>query len=127
MTAVYRINYGAALFRGVTAIRKAALALKFRKLGKAIKKHGGVDILVTHAPARGVNDFDSISHRGFEAFAQFIETYRPAYMVHGHIHKNYGRNIPQISNWNGTVIINAYDHCAFHVGGTGNGTTHDIR
>ena len=100
---------------------------RIRKLGKAIKKHGGVDILVTHAPARGVNDFDSISHRGFEAFAQFIKTYRPAYLVHGHIHKNYGRNIPQISNWNGTVIINAYDHCAFHVGGTGNGTTHDIR
>ena len=88
---------------------------RVRRLGKAIRKHGGVDVLVTHAPARGLNDFDSISHRGFEAFNHFIEKYHPAYFVHGHIHKNYGVHIPQVSERNGTTIINAYEHCVFHI------------
>ena len=88
---------------------------RVRKLGRAIRKHGGVDILVTHAPARGVNDFDSVSHKGFEVFIHFMEKYHPACLVHGHIHKNYGVHIPQISEWNGTTIINAYEHCTFNV------------
>ena len=100
---------------------------RVRKLDKAIKKHGGVDILVTHAPARGVNDFDSLTHRGFEAFNRFIEKYHPAYLVHGHIHKNYGIHIPQISQWNGTTIVNAYDHCVFQIGGAANDADHNVR
>ena len=88
---------------------------RVRKLGRAIRRHGGVDIVVTHAPARGLNDFDSVSHRGFEAFRSLIERYHPAYFVHGHIHKNYGTHIPQKSEWNGTTIINAYEHCIFHI------------
>ena len=86
-----------------------------------------MDILVTHAPARGVNDFDSLTHRGFETFNQFIEKYHPAYMVHGHIHKNYGAHIPQISDWNGTTIINAYDHCVFYIGGGANDADSNVR
>ena len=86
-----------------------------RKLGKLIRRHNGIDIMVTHAPARGLNDFDSVSHRGFEAFNHLIEKYRPAYFVHGHIHKNYGAHIPQISEHDGTTIVNAYEHCIFYV------------
>ena len=96
-----------------------------KKLEKAIKKHDGVDILVTHAPARGVNDFDSLTHRGFETFNRFIEKHHPAYLVHGHIHQNYGVHIPQISEWNGTTIINAYEHCVFYIGGATNDTDHN--
>ncbi len=110
---------------GKNMFTEEQMAKRVRKLARSIRKHGGVDILVTHAPARGINDFDSVSHRGFEAFRQFIERYHPAYLVHGHIHKNYGMHIPQISEWNGTVIINAYEHCVFHVGGKTNGTDHD--
>ena len=100
---------------------------RVKKLDKAIRKHGGVDVLVTHAPARGINDFDSLTHRGFEVFNRFIEKYHPAYLVHGHIHKNYGMHIPQISERNGTTIINAYDHCVFQIGGVTNDADHNIR
>ena len=103
------------------------MAKRVKKLARAVKKHGGVDILMTHAPARGINDFDTVTHRGFESFRKFIEQYHPAYLVHGHIHKNYGVHIPQKSEWNGTVIINAYEHCVFQAGGITNGTDHDIR
>ena len=100
---------------GKNTFTEEQMEKRVRKLGRAIRKHGGVDILVTHAPIKGVNDFDSLSHRGFEAFRHFIEKYHPSYLVHGHIHKNYGTHIPQISQWNGTTIVNAYEHCVFHI------------
>ena len=85
------------------------------RLAPAILRRGGIDILMTHAPARGINDFDSLTHRGFETFRRLLERYRPGYLVHGHIHKNYGIHIPQRTQWNGTTVINAYDHCVFEV------------
>ena len=100
---------------GKNMFTEEEMGKRVRKLGKKIRKHNGIDILVTHAPARGVNDFDSISHRGFEAFNRFIAKYHPSYFVHAHIHKNYGTHIPQRSEYNGTTIINAYKHCIFHV------------
>ena len=112
---------------GKNMFSEAQMEKRVKRLDKAIRKHGGVDILVTHAPARGVNDFDSLTHRGFDAFNRFIQKYHPAYLVHGHIHKNYGIHIPQISEWNGTTIINAYDHCVFQIGGVANDEDHDTR
>ena len=89
-------------------MRRRILRLWFQ-----IWKHKGFDILLTHAPARGINDFDSISHRGFECFVGLIDKYRPRYFVHGHIHKNYGTRVPQRTQRNGTLIINAYEYCKF--------------
>ena len=75
----------------------------------------GFDILLTHAPARHLNDFDSLSHRGFECFRALLERVRPAYFVHGHIHKNYGVNIPQRSQYGATTVINACEHYRFEI------------
>ena len=112
---------------GKNMFSEAQMEKRVKKLDKAIKKHGGVDILVTHAPARGLNDFDSLTHRGFESFNRFIEKYHPSYLVHGHIHKNYGVHIPQVSEWKGTTIINAYDHCVFYIGGVTNDADSNVR
>ena len=112
---------------GKNMFSEEQMGKRVKKLDKAIKKHGGVDVLVTHAPARGVNDFDSLTHRGFESFNRFIEKYHPAYLVHGHIHKNYGISIPQIGEWNGTTIINAYEHCVFYIGGVTDDADHNAR
>ena len=86
---------------------------RIRRLWFRLWRHKGFDILLTHAPARHINDFDSISHRGFECFVELLEKYRPKYFVHGHIHKNYGVHVPQKTVRGDTVIINAFDHCAF--------------
>ena len=86
---------------------------RIRKLRFQLWRHKGFDILLTHAPARHINDFDSVSHRGFVCFAELLEKYRPRYFVHGHIHKNYGVHIPQKTVLGDTTVINAYDHCAF--------------
>ena len=86
---------------------------RIRRLFFQLWRHKGFDILLTHAPARGINDFDSLSHRGFESFVTLLDKYKPRYFVHGHIHKNYGTRIPQKTQRDGTMIINACEYCKF--------------
>ena len=72
-------------------------------------KAGGVDILLSHAPAAGWGDADDFAHRGFECFNDFLDKYQPKYHVHGHVHMNYGSDIPRTLQRGGTTIINAWD------------------
>ncbi len=88
---------------------------RLRRLKPMIWKAGGVDILVTHAPARHINDGESLSHRGFQTFRRILDRYHPAYFVHGHIHRNYGIRIPRISQAGTTAVINACGYCVFMV------------
>ncbi len=84
---------------------------RVRRLWLPIKKHRGFDILLTHAPARGLNDFETIPHRGFECFNTLLDKYEPAYFIHGHIHRNYGVFIPQKTPHGGTTVVNAFEYC----------------
>lgn len=84
---------------------------RIRRRWFSLRKHGGFDILLTHAPARGLNDFEDLPHRGFECFNTLLEKYEPAYFVHGHIHRNYDFNIPQVDHKGNTTVINAYEYC----------------
>ena len=81
----------------------------------SLKKHHGFDILLTHAPARGLNDFDTLPHRGFECFNTLLEQYEPAYFIHGHIHRNYDFRIPQRMQNGSTTVINAYESCVIEL------------
>ena len=76
------------------------------------KFKGGVDVLVTHAPARGYGDLDDLPHRGFETFNKVMDMYHPDYMIHGHVHMNYGRIVREHDHPSGTKIINA---CGFQI------------
>lgn len=84
---------------------------RLKRLWLPIWRHKGFDILVTHAPARHINDFDTLPHRGFECFIPLLKRYGPTFFIHGHVHMNYGMNIPQKTQWGNTTIINAYEHC----------------
>ena len=61
---------------------------RIRRLRRAIRKAGGVDIVIAHAPPRGFGDLDDLPHRGFEAFAELIAACRPKLFLHGHTHLN---------------------------------------
>ena len=100
---------------GRNMFTEAQMRKRARRLMPKIRKHNGLDILMTHAPARGINDFDSLSHRGFETFRDLLNRYHPQVFVHGHIHKNYGIRIPQRTELEGTTVINAYEHCIFEI------------
>ncbi len=77
------------------------------KLKRKIKKHGGVDVVVSHAPLAGVGDGEDFAHRGFHEFLRFVDKYRPKYWLHGHVHMRYGTERIRIRDYNGTKVINA--------------------
>ncbi len=74
-----------------------------------LKKNKGFDILLTHAPATGINEGDDHVHKGFEAFAELIDKYHPKYFIHGHVHKNYSMNFVREDKVGDTTVINGYD------------------
>ena len=76
-------------------------------------RRGGFDILLAHAPAYGLNDGDDLAHTGFDAFNGLMDRYQPRYFVHGHIHMNYGAEIPRHSAYKDTQVINAYETYTF--------------
>ena len=47
------------------------MARRLRRLKLQLRRAGGVDILLTHAPAKGCGDGDDYAHRGFECFLEF--------------------------------------------------------
>ena len=72
------------------------------------KRYGRyLDVLVTHAPAFGHGDGEDICHRGFQTFLSFLDTYKPRYMLHGHVHL-FDENANRILHYNETTIINVY-------------------
>ena len=85
------------------------------RLWPSITIHKGIDILVTHAPARGLNDSDSLSHRGFECFNYILDKYSPELFLHGHVHLNYGMKVPRQCSRGSTKVINAFDHFATEI------------
>ena len=86
------------------------------KLRFKIMRSRGFDILLTHAPVQGFDDQEDLPHHGFETFGTMLEKYHPSVMVHGHVHMNYGMNIPRESvHPSGTRIINAYERYVFEI------------
>lgn len=67
------------------------------------------DIFLTHASPRHIHDKEDPCHKGFECFNWFIKKFKPAYLVHGHIHL-YDMNTPRITVSHETTVINAYSY-----------------
>ena len=99
--------------KGENMYSERKMKRRIRKLRRKLRKSGGFDILLTHAPARGLGDLDTLPHRGFECFLELLEEYRPRYHVHGHVHLNYGHGISRVLQHGETTVINACGHYAF--------------
>ena len=91
------------------------MRMRIWKAGWAVRRAGGVDIVLTHAPPRGVGDAGDLAHMGFEAFLPFLDKYRPKYLVHGHVLMNYGRNIPRCIEYGQTKVINAWERYVLEI------------
>ena len=68
-----------------------------------------LDILLTHAPPKGIHDRNDRCHWGFKSFLWFMKVFKPKYLVHGHIHL-YDLSDVRCTKWKKTTIINAYSH-----------------
>ena len=82
---------------------------RIRKLRRKIRKAGGVDIVVTHAPIRGYGDLEDYAHRGFACFEKLLKEWRPKYWLYGHVHLRYRHGLPRTIEYGTTQIINCSD------------------
>jgi uncharacterized protein len=70
-------------------------------------RHGRfIDILITHAPPRGIHDGPDLPHRGFEVFTHMMDRFRPRYLLHGHKHI-YGHETRK-TTYHQTQVINVH-------------------
>ena len=88
---------------------------RIRKLRFALWRAKGVDIVVTHAPIRGVGDAEDNAHRGFEALKELLDKYKPEYLLHGHVHLTYGQDKTRIRQYGETKVINTSERFELEV------------
>jgi hypothetical protein len=63
-----------------------------------------VDVLLTHAPPRGVGDRPDPPHRGFPALVTLTRHLHPALLLHGHVDP--GPDLAAAQSLDGTVVLN---------------------
>ena len=73
------------------ARRAARLARDAERLAR--RRPGRVDLLVTHAPPRGLGDEEDRPHVGIDALHPLVARLRPQWHLHGHVHP-YGQPRP---------------------------------
>ena len=71
---------------------RRARALRGRAWWRRQRDGRGVDVLLTHAPPRGVGDGDDPPHRGFGGLRGLVAALQPAALLHGHVHP-YGAHV----------------------------------
>lgn len=80
---------------------------RIRRLRFALWRAGGVDVVVTHAPVAGLGDGEDIAHKGFEAFRELLDKYKPQYLIHGHMHLSYTQDKIRERRYGETRVLNA--------------------
>lgn len=68
-----------------------------------------LDILITHAPPRGIHDAEDLPHQGFESYLRLLQRFQPLLMIHGHQHI-YNRCLPTETTYEGTRVLNTYGY-----------------
>ncbi len=88
---------------------ESEMRTRIKKLRFKIWRSRGFDILLTHAPAKDLNDGEDLPHHGFEIFNELMDKYEPNYFIHGHVHMNYGRSHVREDERGKTRVINAFE------------------
>ena len=86
-----------------------------RLLWNRIVRGRFLDILLTHAPPKGIHDKDDRCHTGFKSFLWFMKVFKPKFLVHGHTHL-YDLCEERTTKWKNTTVVNAYSHFVLNLG-----------
>ncbi|MDT4930855.1 MAG: hypothetical protein QOF92_3722 [Pseudonocardiales bacterium] len=92
---------------------RRARALSGRARWRRARDGRDIDVLLTHAPPRGVGDGDDPPHRGFECLRGLAPRLRTPLLLHGHVHP-YGSDTPD-RDLDGTVVRNVVGKHRFDV------------
>lgn len=86
------------------------------KLGWQIRRAGGVDIVLAHAPGAGASATGTITRTwASRRFCRCSTGISPAISSTGHVHMEYGRDIARVLRRGDTTIINAYERYTLEV------------
>lgn len=85
------------------------------RLWFALLLNRGVDMVVTHAPPRGVGDAEDPCHKGFRCFRRLIKRHRPGHFIHGHIHAHFASPRDRLQQVGTTTVINSYGYHVFEI------------
>jgi len=73
-------------------------------------RHGRyLDVLIAHAPPKGIHDGKDLCHTGFNAFLRFMDRFEPHYLLHGHVHVCSHRQRTE-TRYGRTQVINVYPY-----------------
>jgi Icc-related predicted phosphoesterase len=95
---------------GANQYTEAMMKKQILSLWLTLWRKKPVHMIVTHAPPRHIHDKEDLCHRGFDCFNTLIRKYRPAYFIHGHIHREFDTHSDRITHVNHTQVINT---CGF--------------
>jgi Icc-related predicted phosphoesterase len=102
------LRYNSGAYQSTDAEMHAAVrALVPRLLLNKVKHGRFLDILMTHAPPRGIHDQPDRCHRGFEAFHWLVRLFQPRLHLHGHIHI-YDRRAPTLTRLGQSEVVNVF-------------------
>ena len=85
------------------------MAWRLVRVWPTLLRAGGVDVVLAHAPLRGLGDGSDLPHRGFRCLYKLLDRFHPKYYIHGHVHMTYGMNIPRVQRYGEKAVINAYE------------------
>lgn len=103
-------RYNVGPYQSTEAEMTAAVrALVPRLLLNRVRYGRFLDVLVTHAPPRGIHDQPDTCHRGFDAFRWLVSTFQPRYHLHGHVHI-YDRRTTTVTRMGRTDVVNVYPY-----------------
>lgn len=73
-----------------------------------------LDIFISHAPPWGIHDKPDLPHQGIKAFRWLLDTFKPRYHFHGHIHV-YRQYTQTITQYKATTVVNTYGYKETHL------------
>ena len=93
--------------------REHQMRSQIRKLWVRLFFLKRLDVVITHAPPRYINDAEDRCHRGFKSFHLLLSRHTPTYFIHGHIHRSFKSESDRITLTGSTKVVNSYGHYIF--------------
>ncbi len=93
---------------GINQYTEAEMKKTIRSLWFQLLQSRRVDIVISHAPPRFINDREDPCHKGFRSFTTLIEKQKPSWFIHGHIHALFHSPAERITHVCETQVINSY-------------------
>ncbi|MCS6848628.1 MAG: metallophosphoesterase [Anaerolineae bacterium] len=82
-----------------------------RKMAQGLARWGrGADIVISHAPLRGIHDGTDPAHIGFDAFNWLAQAFKPRLWLHGHQHRNYAPMQARETQLGETLVVNVHPY-----------------